>query len=104
MRLTHSGNNRKLRFAPGLALHPRLEAKLPAAVTVPEQMRRMAAFCSLGKPGSHVDRYIARMNEREKDYKPYFQFARNRSEAARLLEPHGVTLRVPNEYYGELDS
>ena len=104
MRLTHSGNNRKLRFLPGLPLHPRLEGRLPALLAAPEQMRRIAAFCSLGKPGSHLNRYIERMNEREKDYKPYLQFARNRREAEALLARHGVKFRLPNEYYGELDS
>jgi hypothetical protein len=104
MRLTHSGNNRKLRFPSGLALHPRLEGRIPSVLAAPEQMRRMAAFCSFGRPGSHLDRYIERMNEREKDYKPYFQFARNRREAAQLLRGRGVSFRLPNEYYGELDS
>jgi len=104
MRLTHSGNNRKLRLLPGVVLHPRLEGHLPKVLAAPEQARRMAAFCSLGKPGSHLDRYIDRMNERDKDYRPYFQFARNPREASSWLRERGVGFRQPNDYYGEFDS
>ena len=76
MRLTHSGNACKLRLLPGTPLHPRVEARIPQFLVVPEQIRRMAAFCAFGKPGSHVDRYIDRMNARAAEYRPYFQFAR----------------------------
>jgi len=103
MRLTHSGNNRKLRFPSSVALHPRLEERLPSFLAAPEQMRRIATFCSFGKPGSHLDRYIDKMNAREKDYKPYFQFARKPSEAAAILAKCNVGFRRPNDYYAEFD-
>jgi hypothetical protein len=103
MRLTHSGNNKKLRFLRLLSLHPRLEDMLPSFFAAPEQTRRIAAFCSFGKPGSHVDRYIERMNSREKDFKPYFQHARNRDDASALVAKHGASFRLPNDFYGELD-
>jgi hypothetical protein len=103
MRLTHSGNNKRIRFAAPIALHPRLEAILPALLSSPEQNRRIAAFCSFGKPGSHVDRYITRMNERDKDYRAYFQRARNYTDASLFAASHGVRLRLPNDFYGELD-
>ena len=51
MRLTHSGNNRKLRGLRQLALHPRLEAVAPQWLTLPEQLRRISAFCAFGRPG-----------------------------------------------------
>ena len=103
MRLTHSGNNRRLRFPSWVSLHPRLEAVVPPLFLASEQIRRMAAFCSFGKAGSHTDRYIARMNAREADYKCYFQRARNRTDAAAFVHKHGVLFRLPNEFYGELD-
>ena len=103
MRLTHSGNNRRLRMLPDLPLHPRLENLVPAVACAPEAARRIAAFCSFGKPGSHLDRYIARMNERDADYRAYLQRAMAPVEAATLLSRRGVTFRQPNDYYGELD-
>ena len=103
MRLTHSGNNKRVRFGARLALHPRIEGVLPTFLSAPEENRRIAAFCSFGKAGSHVDRYVARMNERDQDYRPYFLRARNREDARRLTAKHGVQFRLPNDFYGEFD-
>lgn len=103
MRLTHSGNNRKLRGLPGLPLHPRLEAIAPGWAVRPEQLRRISAFCAFARPGSHADRYIENMNKRDADYRPYFQRARRPEETAILLQRYGVSFVKPNDYYGELD-
>jgi hypothetical protein len=103
MRLTHSGNNRKLRAFPRLALHPRLEAAAPPWLLLPEQQRRISAFCAFARPGTHADRYIANMNARDADYRPYFQHARKPADAAQLLSSYGVSFVRPNSYYGELD-
>ena len=103
MRLTHSGNNRRLRGLPGVPLHPRLEAVLPAWTTLPEQQRRISAFCGFGRPGSQADCYIQNMNRRDADYRRYFQHARRAEQAAPLLASYGVTFVKPNEHYGELD-
>lgn len=103
MRLTHSGNTRKLRGLRSFSLHPRLEEYCPSWLTAPEQMRRVSAFCAFGRPGSHTDRYLANMNVREKDYKVYFQRARRAQEAQSLLGRYGVGFRQPNDYYGQLD-
>jgi hypothetical protein len=103
MRLTHSGNNRKLRAVPQLALHPRIEARAPSWLTLPEQARRISAFCAFGRPGQQTRNYIAKMNLRRADYAPYFQRARRADEAADFLQRRGVTFTRPNDYYGELD-
>ena len=103
MRLTHSGNNRKLRVIPRLALHPRVEAKAPGWMTLPEEMRRISAFCSLGRPGLQTRNYIDKMNSRNADYAAYFQRARRADEAADILQRRGVSFARPNDYYGELD-
>lgn len=103
MRLTHSGNNRKLRMLPGMTLHPRIEAVAPPWLTVPEEMRRISAFCSFARPGLQTERYIAKMNAREADYGPYFRRARRPAESSELLTRHGVLFTKPNSYYGELD-
>jgi ectoine hydroxylase-related dioxygenase (phytanoyl-CoA dioxygenase family) len=103
MRLTHSGNNKRVRFGPRLALHPKIEGVLPAFLSTPEENRRIAAFCSFGKAGSHLDRYVACMNERDRDYRPYFLRARNREDAGQITAKHGVRFRLPNDFYGEFD-
>jgi hypothetical protein len=103
MRLTHSGNNRKLRGLSGIPLHPRLEAAAPKWLTLPEQLRRISAFCAFARPGPQAECYIQNMNRRDADYRPYFQRARRADEAQALLQRYGVTFVKPNDYYGELD-
>jgi hypothetical protein len=103
MRLTHSGNNRKLRGAPSITLHPRLEAIAPPWLTIPEEMRRISAFCSRARPGLQTERYVEKMNRRESDYGPYFRRARRPRESTEILQRRGVTFLKPNSYYGELD-
>ena len=103
MRLTHSGNNRKLRGLPALTLHPRFEAIAPPWLTIPEEMRRISAFCSLARPGLQTERYVEKMNAREADYGAYFRRARRPTEASELLKARGVAFMKPNSYYGELD-
>lgn len=103
MRLTHSGNNRKLRFLPNVSLHPRIEMIAPSWLIVKEHMRRISAFCAFARPGSHVDTYIANMQRRDVDYMPYFRHARNVSETQRILAGYGVRFLQPVESYGERD-
>lgn len=104
MRLTHSGNNRRLRFLPNFCLHPRLETAMPGWMTVSEQFRRISAFCAFGRPGPQTDCYIDNMNRRDADYRPYFQRAMKANEAEPLLHSYGVRFVCPNDYYGELDN
>ena len=103
MRLTHSGNNRKLRLLPRVPLHPRLEMLCPSALTTPEQMRRISAFCAFAKPGTHADRYIKNLDVRSDDYRDYLMRARKPAEAMAILSKLNVTLRLPNDSYGALD-
>lgn len=103
MRLTHSGNSRRLRGLGRLALHPRLEAVAPSWMTQPQERRRISAFCAFARPGSQTDQYVQKMNAREADYGPYFRRARRPTEAIELLRRYGVSFLKPNDYYGELD-
>jgi len=102
MRLTHSGNNRKPRLLTSIPLHPRVEMVWPALLTAPEQQRRISAFCAFGRPGSHLDRYVANLRKREADYLEYFRRARPVEEARPLLAGYGVGFRQPDERYGQL--
>jgi len=103
MRLTHSGNNRKLRLLPNVSLHPRIEMIAPSCLISKEQMRRISAFCAFARPGSHIDTYIANMKRRDVDYMPYFRHARNVSETQTILAGYSVRFLQPVESYGELD-
>lgn len=103
MRLTHSGNYKKLKFLPGLSLHPRIEGYLPDWLTVPEQLRRYFMSCAFARPGAHFDHYIRNMLARDADYRQYLERARNVEEARQFLEPREVTFVQPGDYYGRLD-
>ena len=104
MRLTHSGNYRKLKFFPGLCLHPRIEMMLPDFLAAPEQMRRYFMSCAFARPGSHLEHYIKNMLRRDDDYRQYLERARNPLEVQGFLEERGLTFRKPCDYYAQLDS
>jgi hypothetical protein len=103
MRLTHSGNYKKLKFWPGLSLHPRIEGYLPEWLTLPEQLRRYFMSCAFARPGAHFDHYIRNMLARDADYRQYLERARNADEAREFLAQREVTLLPPSDYYGRLD-
>ena len=104
MRLTHSGNFRKLRFLPQVCLHPRIEMLLPDALALKEEMRRYFMSCAFARPGVHLDHYVANMTRRDADYRPYLERARNAPEAEAFLATRNVILRQPADYYGRLDT
>lgn len=104
MRLTHSGNFRKLRFMPSLCLHPRLEQLLPDGWALPEEQRRYFMSCAFARPGVHLDHYIAKFTKRDSDVRRYLERARRPSEAEPLLAARGVTLRKPADYLGSQDN
>lgn len=104
MRLTHSGNNRKLKFFSRVCLHPRVEMKLPKVLTKSEHLPRISAFCAFGKPGRHQEIYAENMNKRDADYRPYFLHARKPDESKKLLQKFGVSFFQPNAYYGKNDN
>jgi hypothetical protein len=103
LRLTHSGNARRLRAAPKVALHPALESRLPTWMVCPEPARRVAAFCTFGAPGVHLERYMDYLERRRDDYLPYFLHARRPDEAVPLLGRAGIAFRAPVAGYGERD-
>jgi len=104
MRLTHSGNYRKLKFLSRLCLHPRIESKLPNFLVVPEQMRRYFMSCAFARPGNHLQHYIKNMLRRDQDYRQYLERARNADAASQFLSTRKVTFLQPCDYYASLDT
>jgi len=103
MRLTHSGNFRKLKWFRGVCLHPRFEMMLPDSLAVKEELRRYFLSCAFASPGSHLDRYIENMLVRDADYRQYLERARNATAARAYLAQRGVEFRQPCDFYGRLD-
>lgn len=60
MRTTHSGHAVRLKAAPRFGVQPRFEGRLPPALTIPEPCERLAIFLTYGRPGEHLDAYIAK--------------------------------------------
>lgn len=104
MRLTHSGNYRKLRFLPALSLHPRIERVLPDWLALPEEARRYFMSCAFARPGAHLDHYMAKFVTRDADVRRYLERARRPAEAEPFLAARGVTLRKPTDYLGSHDN
>ncbi len=104
MRLTHSGNYRKLKFFRSLCLHPRIEMALPDCLAAPEQLRRYFMSCAFARPGSHLEHYIKNMLRRDDDYRQYLERARNPEEVQEFLTNQNITFRKPSDYYARLDS
>jgi hypothetical protein len=100
MRLTHSGNYKKIKLLPAITVHPRLEKILPNFLVTPEQERRYAMFCSFGKPGKHLDYYIEKFDSRGPEVPRYLETARRAEEIVSYLASRGVTQIKPTEYVG----
>jgi hypothetical protein len=105
MRLTHSGNYKKLRLLPRLVLHPRLETLLPASLALPEQERRYFMSCAFARPGKHFDHYLNNMlTRRLADYGMYLQRGRNAAESEQFLASRAIRFHKPCAFYGEIDT
>lgn len=65
LRTTHSGNAKRLKFAPSLDLNPYLCKVLPGFLFKPAPEERMALFLSYGVEGPHMDRYIEYLKSRK---------------------------------------
>jgi hypothetical protein len=103
MRLTHSGNYKRLTVLPWVCVHPRLEGHIPSALSMPEQQRRYFMSCALAKPGAHLEHYLKNMLKRDADYRMYLERARRAEEAESFLTKRSVTFRKPCDYYGRVD-
>jgi hypothetical protein len=99
LRTTHSGNNVRCRLAPNVCLHPRLEAKLPPWLRVPEQQERFATFCTFGRPDHHLERYLNNLVARG-DQQDYLVHAGLSPKILELARRRGITMRPPVPEYG----
>lgn len=58
LRTTHSGHAVRIKGAPGAALQPRVEFRLPQQLRIGEAELRAAIFVTYGKRGLHLDNYL----------------------------------------------
>jgi hypothetical protein len=65
LRTVHSGEVVRARGVPWLALNPRLQTLLPAAMRVPDDRERVVMFMTFGLAGTHLDNYIAYLKTRD---------------------------------------
>jgi hypothetical protein len=100
---SHSGNFVRVRGAPGLCIHPRVERMIPANLRVPEQLQRMAIFCTLGRPGPHLDHYISYQSKRA-DVRAHWRNCGESNAIETLAATRGIEIRKPVEDYGASNS
>jgi hypothetical protein len=91
---SHSGNAIRVSGVPNLCLHPRIEQLVPTALRVPEAAQRMAFFCTFGRPGPHLDHYIAYQAKRS-DVQANWRRCSYGTPHESLLNARGVALRRP---------
>jgi hypothetical protein len=101
MRITHSGNFVRLRGAPDLCLHPRIETLIPHWMRVPEQLERFAVFGTFAAPGEHLERYLKYVGGRT-DYKPHFERSAFTAEIETWLTSEGILFRRAVPEHGSL--
>lgn len=61
LRTHHAGHAVRLKVAPWLALHPKIENLLPPSVGISQEKPRYAMFFSFAAPGPALDRYLEHM-------------------------------------------
>lgn len=99
LRTSHSGNAVRLKGLRGLSLHPRVEGLLPRWLRAPEELERIAMFCTFGRPDHHLDRYIDYQRTRT-DMPPHWRLCGSSPSLLRLAQSRGVVLRSPIPDYG----
>jgi hypothetical protein len=61
LRVSHTGNNVRVRALPGLCLHPKLESLLPRFLKAPEERKRLCVLWTFSRPGPDIHRYLERI-------------------------------------------
>jgi hypothetical protein len=103
---THSGHAARVRGLPLVHLPPRFEVRMPAALHVPEETLRMAAFLTFGTDDHHLRNYIAKHTNLATYPDNYmfksWLFSYGGEDAVRRLAAAGVTFVKPIAEYGSL--
>jgi len=97
---SHSGNVVRLRGAPGLCLHPRLERLVPQLLRVREEQKRMSIFCTFGVPGVHLDHYIDYQSKRT-DVQRHWRWCDPGETLQAVAAARGIAVRRPIPDYGQ---
>ena len=64
MRITHSGNMKRLKLRPSWVVPPKLGKRLPQGLCLPPDGERAALFAAFGLAGPALDRFIAYLKSR----------------------------------------
>lgn len=102
MRLTHSGNNRRLLLLNNTSVPPSIENRLPSFLFKPEEEIRIASFCAIAKPGMHLNHYIAYLNSRLDEYLPHFENAAPKIFVSEFLKTKGIDFISPIKSHSKL--
>ncbi|MFI5009041.1 MAG: phytanoyl-CoA dioxygenase family protein [Solirubrobacterales bacterium] len=65
LRTVHSGEAVRPRWLPDLALHPRLQTRLPQSMRLPDDGERIVLFMTFGLEGDHLEHYIEYLKGRD---------------------------------------
>jgi len=99
LRTVHSGEVVRLRWLPGLPLHPRLQTWLPQSMRASEEAERIVLFMTFACAGPQLDYYIDYLKRRD-----YMQTAWASShfgpDALEEAESAGLHVILPVPTYG----
>jgi hypothetical protein len=99
LKTVHSAEVARLRWLPGLPLHPRVQSWLPQSMRVPEETARTVLFMTFARAGAHLDRYLDYLKSR--DYmQAHWANSRFGSEALEEAESRGLRVIKPVPTYG----
>jgi hypothetical protein len=103
LRTVHSGEVVRLRGVPGLPLHPRLQARLPERLRVPDDGERIVLFIAYGCLGAHLDHYLEHLRGREEMHESWSStrfgpdvWAAAEDAGLRMLAPVAAYDRAPS--------
>lgn len=99
LRTVHSGEVVRLRGLHRLPLHPRLQARLPESLRVPDDGERIVLFAAYGCAGPHLEHYIEYLRSRRPDMVESWSCTRFGPDVWVAAEDAGLRMLAPVAAY-----
>jgi hypothetical protein len=95
LKLLHSGNAVKLKWAPGLRIdNQSIEKRIPNFLKMEEEQERISLFMTFAAESAHVDRYIQEYELKRPDTLAHLKCSMYDNSALEFAKQRGVDVRI----------